>query len=59
VGVIILAARIGAMQTKIGDLDFPALSTGEREMVLEVLTSLKGTVDEVLGRAAKSGKRVA
>jgi ParB family transcriptional regulator, chromosome partitioning protein len=54
-----LAARIGAMQNKIGDLDFPALSTGEREMAREVLTSLKNTVDEALDRAAESGKRVA
>jgi ParB family transcriptional regulator, chromosome partitioning protein len=54
-----LAARIGAMQNRIDDLDFPALSTVEREMVREVLTSLKNTVDEALGRAAESGHRVA
>ena len=54
-----LAGQIGAMQNKIGDLDFPALSTAEREMAREVLTSLKNTVDEALDRAAETSQRVA
>jgi ParB family chromosome partitioning protein len=54
-----LSAQIGAIQNKIGDLDFPAFSTEDREMVRESLTSLKGTLDEALDRVAESGKRVA
>ena len=45
--------QIGTMQNKIADLDFPSLSTEEREMVTETLTSLKNIVDKALVRAAK------
>jgi ParB family transcriptional regulator, chromosome partitioning protein len=54
-----LAAQIGAMQNKIGDLDFPSFSTEDREMVREALTSLKGSLDEALDRVAETGKRIA
>lgn len=54
-----LAGQIGAIQNKIGDLDFPALSTVDREMVREALTSLRGTLDEALDRAVETGQRVA
>jgi hypothetical protein len=37
-----LAGQIGAIQNKIGDLDFPSLSTEDREMLTETLNSLKG-----------------
>jgi ParB family chromosome partitioning protein len=54
-----LASQIGAMQNKIGNLDFPSFSTGDREMVTETLTSLKNTLDEALDRAAQGGKVLA
>lgn len=54
-----LSAQIGAIQNKIGDLDFPAFSTQDREMVRESLTSLKGALDEALDRLAETGKRIA
>jgi len=43
----------GAMQKKNGDLDFSSFSTEDREMVTEVLTSLKNTPDETFNRAAQ------
>jgi len=51
--------QIGTMQNKIADLDFPSLSTEEREMVTETLTSLKNIVDKALARAAKKSKVLA
>ena len=54
-----LAGQIGAMQNKIGDLDFPSFSTGDREMVTETLTSLKNTLDEALDRAAQGSQMLA
>jgi hypothetical protein len=54
-----LASEVGAMQNKIGNLDFPSFSTEDREMVMETLTSLKSTLDEALDRAAQGGKVVA
>jgi hypothetical protein len=47
------ANQISALQNTISDLDFPSLSTEDREMVTETLTSLKNIVDEALVRAAK------
>jgi len=41
------------MQKKNGDLDFSSFSTEDREMVTEVLTSLKNTPDETFNRAAQ------
>ncbi len=54
-----LAGQIGAMQNKIGDLDFPSFSTEDREMVTEALTSLKNTLDEALDRAAQGSQMLA
>lgn len=54
-----LAGQIGAIQNKIGDLDFPSFSTEDREMVTETLNSLKNTLDEALARAAKRSKVLA
>jgi len=55
-----LAGQIGAIQSKIGNLDFPSLSTEDRAMVTETLTSLKNTLDEALARAAtKKSKALA
>jgi hypothetical protein len=54
-----LAGQIGAIQNKIGDLDFPSLSTEDREMLTETLNSLKGTLDEALERAAQGGQILA
>jgi hypothetical protein len=54
-----VANQIGAMQNKIGDLDFPSFSMEDREMVTEALTSLKSTLDEALDRAAKPSKKLA
>ena len=51
-----LANQIGALQNKIGDLDFPSLSTEDREMLTETLNSLKSVLDEALVRAAKKKK---
>ncbi|MCX5818802.1 MAG: hypothetical protein NT047_02655 [Deltaproteobacteria bacterium] len=47
------------MQNKLGDQDFPSISTGDRKMVTEALTSLKNTLDETLDRAAQGGKVLA
>jgi len=57
--VKLLPKKIGAMQNKIGELDFPSFSTEDREMVTEALTSLKNTLDEALDRAAQRGKVLA
>ena len=54
-----LASQIGAMQNKIGDLDFPSFSTEDREMVTEALTPLKNTLDEALARAAQGSQMLA
>ena len=51
--------QIGAIQNKIGDLDFPSFSTEDREMVTETLNSLKNTLDEALTRAAQRSKILA
>ena len=54
-----MAGQIGAMQNKIGDLDFPPFSTGDREMIPEALTSLKNTLDKALDRAAQGSQMLA
>jgi len=54
-----LANQIGAMQNKIGDLDFPSFSTEDREMITETLTSLQNTLDEALVRAAQGSQMLA
>jgi hypothetical protein len=54
-----LAGQIGAMQNKIGDLDFPSFSTEDREMVTEALTSFKNTLEEALDRAAQGCQMLA
>lgn len=54
-----LACQIGAMQNKIGDMNFPSFSTEDRAMVTETLTSLNNTLDEALVRAAQVGKVLA
>jgi hypothetical protein len=54
-----LAGQIGAMQNKIGDLDFPSFSTEDREMVTEALNSLKNTLVEALDRAAQGSQMLA
>ena len=51
-----LAGQIGAIQNKIGNLEFPSLSAEDRAMVTETLTSLKNTLAEPLTRAAKKSK---
>jgi ParB family chromosome partitioning protein len=54
-----LANQIGAIQNKIGDLDFPSFSTEDREMITETLTSLQNTLDEALVRAAQGSQMLA
>ena len=54
-----LADQIGALQNRMGELDFPTLSEGDREMVMESLNSLKNVVEETLVRAVKKAKILA
>jgi ParB family transcriptional regulator, chromosome partitioning protein len=54
-----LVNTLGALEQKIGDLDFPSFSTDDRALVVETLTALKGTLDGALERAAKGGKVLA
>jgi hypothetical protein len=45
--------QIGAMQNKIGDLDLLSFSKGDREMVMEAMTSLQNALNEAFNRAAQ------
>jgi ParB family chromosome partitioning protein len=51
--------QLGTIQNKIADMDFPSLSTEDREVVTETLTTLKNIVDEALTRAAQRSKVLA
>lgn len=41
------------MQNKIGDLDLLSFAEGNREMVMEALTSLQNALNEAFDRAAQ------
>lgn len=45
-------------EAKIADLDLPAFSTENRDMVTVAMTSLKNTREEALARAAKPSKKL-
>ena len=48
-----MANQIGALENRMGELDFPSLSVENREMAMEALNSLKNVVDETLTRATE------
>jgi hypothetical protein len=47
-----LVNNFGATQMKIAALDLPAFSTEDRDMIMETLTSLKNTLEEVIDGAS-------
>jgi len=53
-----LVNNICAMECKIADLDFPAFSTEDRDMVTVALTSLKNTLEEILDRATNQSNQL-
>jgi ParB family chromosome partitioning protein len=53
----VIANSIGDMANKIGDLEFPDFSEGDRTMIIESMTFLKETLDEALPRAVDNRKR--
>jgi ParB family chromosome partitioning protein len=52
-----IANSIGAMASKIGDLEFPDFSKEERAMFIDAMNSLKETLDEAIPRAVKNKKK--
>jgi ParB family chromosome partitioning protein len=54
-----LVNNFGATQMKIAALDLPEFSTEDRDMIMETLTSLKNTLEEVLAAATNPSQNLA
>ncbi|MCE5264932.1 MAG: ParB/RepB/Spo0J family partition protein [Deltaproteobacteria bacterium] len=52
-----IANQLGAMASKIGDLEFPDFSAEDRAMIIEAMNSVKETLDEAIPRAVKNTKK--
>ena len=50
----VLIHRIDDMATTIGDLEFPNYSAEDRAKLIEVVNTMKNTLDEAIPRAMKN-----
>ena len=48
-----LTSQLGAMQGKIGDLELLSFAQGDRDMVMEAMTSLQNAMNDAFNRAAQ------